>query len=124
MAYLASHGPAAEFGLQRNCDRWGVLERGIIAAPLPVKKNHEVMLRVVEFPVRRTETSHDLVAEKENTGSMMGQSPKLRDDSMSNNRQNGNKGPFYSQATVTGKRPNNTVLTAKSSDGADRKSVV
>lgn len=97
MAYLASHGPAAEFGLQRNCDRWGVLERGIIAAPLPVKKNHEVMLRVVEFPVRRTETSHDLVAEKENTGSMMGQSPKLRDDSMSNNRQNGNKGPYSSK---------------------------
>jgi large repetitive protein len=32
---------------------------------------------------------------------------------------NGNKGPFFSQATVTGRRPNNTVLTAKSSDGAD-----
>jgi large repetitive protein len=32
---------------------------------------------------------------------------------------NGNKGPFFSQATVTGKRPNNTVLTAKSSDGAN-----
>jgi hypothetical protein len=69
MAYLASHGPAAEFGLQRNCDRWGVLERGVIAAPLPVKKNHEVMLRVVEFPVRRTETSHDMVAERDITQS-------------------------------------------------------
>lgn len=32
---------------------------------------------------------------------------------------NGNKGPFYSQAVVRGKRPNNTVLTAKSSDGAN-----
>ena len=32
---------------------------------------------------------------------------------------NGNKGPFYSQATVTGKRPTNVVLTAKSSDGAN-----
>lgn len=69
MAYLASHGPAAEFGLQRNCDRWGVLERGFIAAPLPVKKNHEVMLRVVEFPVKRTETLHDMVAQKDTTQS-------------------------------------------------------
>ncbi|PWK18768.1 putative repeat protein (TIGR01451 family)/gliding motility-associated-like protein [Arcicella aurantiaca] len=32
---------------------------------------------------------------------------------------NGNKGPFYSQATVTGKKPDNTVLTAKSSDGSN-----
>jgi large repetitive protein len=32
---------------------------------------------------------------------------------------NGNKGPFFSQSTVTGTRPNNTVLTAKSSDGAN-----
>ena len=32
---------------------------------------------------------------------------------------NGNKGPFYSQGLVTGKRPSNTVLTAKSSDGAN-----
>jgi uncharacterized repeat protein (TIGR01451 family)/gliding motility-associated-like protein len=32
---------------------------------------------------------------------------------------NGNKGPFYSQATVTGKKPDNTILTAKSSDGAN-----
>lgn len=69
MAYLASHGPAAEFGLQRNCDRWGVLERGVIAAPLPAKKNHEVMLRVVEFPVRKTETSHNMVAERDVTQS-------------------------------------------------------
>ena len=32
---------------------------------------------------------------------------------------NGNKGPFYSQATVMGKRPTEVVLTAKSSDGAN-----
>ncbi len=32
---------------------------------------------------------------------------------------NGNKGPFYSQATVTGKKPDNTILTAKSSDGSN-----
>ncbi|MEA5460979.1 SdrD B-like domain-containing protein [Arcicella sp. LKC2W] len=32
---------------------------------------------------------------------------------------NGNKGPFFSQATVTGVKPDNTVLTAKSSDGAN-----
>lgn len=32
---------------------------------------------------------------------------------------NGNKGPFFSQATVTGKKPDNTTLTAKSSDGAN-----
>ena len=32
---------------------------------------------------------------------------------------NGNKGPFFSQATVTGKRPTNEILTAKSSDGAN-----
>jgi hypothetical protein len=69
MSYVASHGTAAEFGLQRNCDRWGVLERGFINAPLPVKKNHEVMLRVVEFPVRRPEISHDVVAEKDITQS-------------------------------------------------------
>ncbi|MDZ7899671.1 MAG: SdrD B-like domain-containing protein [Arcicella sp.] len=32
---------------------------------------------------------------------------------------NGNKGPFFSQSTVTGGKPDNTVLTAKSSDGAN-----
>jgi uncharacterized repeat protein (TIGR01451 family)/gliding motility-associated-like protein len=32
---------------------------------------------------------------------------------------NGNKGPFFSQATVTGKKPDNTVITAKSSDGSN-----
>lgn len=32
---------------------------------------------------------------------------------------NGNTGPFYSQAVVTGKRPTNVLLTAKSSDGAN-----
>jgi large repetitive protein len=32
---------------------------------------------------------------------------------------NGNKGPFFSQSTVTGRKPDNTVLTAKSSDGTN-----
>jgi uncharacterized repeat protein (TIGR01451 family)/gliding motility-associated-like protein len=32
---------------------------------------------------------------------------------------NGNKGPFFSQATVTGKKSDNTIITAKSSDGSN-----
>lgn len=70
MAHLASHGSAAGFGLQRNCDRWGILEKGFIETPLPVKKSHEVMLRVVEFPVKRIETSYNVIIEKNHTGSM------------------------------------------------------
>ena len=70
MAHLASHGSAAEFGLQRNCDRWGILEKGYIETPLPVKKSHEVMLRIVEFPVKRIETSYNVITEKSQAGSM------------------------------------------------------
>lgn len=70
MAHLASHGSAAEFGLQRNCDRWGILEKGYIETPFPVRKSHEVMLRVVEFPVKRIETSYNVITEKNQTGSM------------------------------------------------------
>ena len=70
MAHLASHGSAADFGLQRNCDRWGILEKGFIETPLPVKKSHEVMLRVVELPVKRIEKSYNVVTEKNHTGSM------------------------------------------------------
>jgi hypothetical protein len=57
MSHLATHGAAADFGLQRRCDRWGVLEKGLVRADPPLRSELAVLMRMEEYCVVRTETS-------------------------------------------------------------------
>jgi hypothetical protein len=57
MSHLATHGAAADYGLQRRCDRWGVLEKGLVRADPPLRSELAVLMRMEEYCVIRTETS-------------------------------------------------------------------
>jgi hypothetical protein len=57
MSHLATHGAAADYGLQRRCDRWGVLEKGLVRADPPIRSELVVLMRMEEYCVIRTETS-------------------------------------------------------------------
>jgi hypothetical protein len=57
MSHLATHGAAADYGLQRRCDRWGVLEKGLVRADPPLRSELAVLMKMEEYCVIRTETS-------------------------------------------------------------------
>jgi hypothetical protein len=57
MGFLATHGMAAEFGLRRRCDRWGVLEKGLVKATAPVLVENSLVIKMEEYMVKKIEIS-------------------------------------------------------------------
>ena len=50
---MATHGRASEFGLLRRCDRWGVLEKGLVQAEIPRVSTDKILIKIEEYSVKK-----------------------------------------------------------------------
>lgn len=67
MNHLATHGKASELGLRRRCDRWGVVEVGLVEAEVPVQIDHSMAVRMEEYTVKKIEVNQEAEEDMNNT---------------------------------------------------------
>ena len=119
MVHMATHGRASEFGLLRRCDRWGVLEKGLVQAEIPRVSTDKILIKIEEYSVKKVETSK---IRQSDDGVECLDGDKITQDLMSNlvgalktasreekKRQNNND--------VTGGRQNNNDVTGNNGNG-------
>ena len=61
MGHMATHGKAMDFGLRKRSDRWGVLEKGLVQAEIPVRASDGMLIRIVEYNVKKLVKSKNTV---------------------------------------------------------------
>ena len=61
MGHMATRGKAMEFGLRKRSDRWGVLEKGLVQAEVPISAPDRILIRIVEYEVKKLVKSKNTV---------------------------------------------------------------